>query len=923
MPSLPCNIVGMAERAFPQDQRKVASVLFADIVGSTGLVADRDPEQALDLLRPALDLLGDAARRYGGMVNRITGDGLMALFGAPLTDEEHALGACCAALEMQSALLRAGLGLELRIGIHTGDVIVHGLRVGGIEALDAAGAAVHLAARLQQGAPPGDVWISDMTFGLAHGRLVARAVGPVPLRGFETPVAIHALTAADPSLTRLDIAGRRGLSPFVNRLREMALLRGALDQALAGRGQAVALVGDAGIGKSRLIRDFAATIGADARVIEARGLRWRDDSGFLPLRSLLRRLFGIAATEADIPARLVAAGVAAAAQAPIAALLGAEPGPDWARLEATQRRRRMIEACADALLHAAGRAPLVAVLDDLHWTDPETEAVIARLLDRMAGCRLLLVLGWRPDFAPGWQGAPALTVIPLVPLSETESRDLARSLLAPHYVETTAAEEIAARADGNPFFIEEAAAMPDLATLPPTVRSLLGARLDRLPAAEKHLMEVVAAVGEPTTEAVLAAVMEVGQPDLGAMVPHLEKGGFLRIDGVGDAVRVACRHSLFQEAAYSGLTGKRRRAMHAAIAVALERIAGDRVAEEAEVLARHARRGELWEASLRHARVAADRAMARFANREAARFYDDALVALSHLPQDAANLALGLDLRFAQREALFRLGRIEALRTRLDEAEVLAQRLGDRARLGQLRVFQSHHAFLGGDHAAAVAAAERAAEQAAQDGDAALALRAVFQRALGEMGQGRLADCVAGMARVAAEADAAAHGGRYGLDPPLVVVALGYQARALTDLGALAEASEIVAACKARAAVVARPFSWIFPALAEGHLLTARGEARAAVAVLTEALAMCDRAESDLVKVVALMLLGQAEAAAGEVTSAIGRFERSIAMGEAMGFLLHHRQKLEGLAGVLAKVGRGEEARVRMAEALAMGGRQG
>ena len=198
---------GQEGRVLERDERKNATILFADIVGSTAMVATRDPEVALDILRPALSQLSEAVQRYGGTVNRVTGDGVMAMFGAPFTDEEHALGACCAALEMHAALARSGFEIPLRVGIHSGEIVVHQLRIGGVQTLDAAGEAVHLAARLQQDAPSGSTWISDATFALARGRVETRIVGPQPFRGFAVPVVVHLLQAADASLSRLDVAG--------------------------------------------------------------------------------------------------------------------------------------------------------------------------------------------------------------------------------------------------------------------------------------------------------------------------------------------------------------------------------------------------------------------------------------------------------------------------------------------------------------------------------------------------------------------------------------------------------------------------------------------------------------------------------------------------------------------------------------------
>jgi class 3 adenylate cyclase len=938
---------GPERRVLERDERKNATILFADIVGSTAMVATRDPEVALDILRPALSQLSEAVQRYGGTVNRVTGDGLMAMFGAPFTDEEHALGACCAALEMHAAMARSGFEIPLRVGIHSGEIVVHPLRISGVHTLDAAGEAVHLAARLQQDAPSGSTWISDATFALVRGRVETRIVGPQPFRGFTVPVVVHLLQAADASLSRLDVAGRRGLSPFVDRQAELNVLEAAYARAAAGKGCAVALVGDPGVGKSRLIREFVAAR-SGVRVLEARCTRWRDDSGFHAIRVLTQRLLGLDITEnvdatharlemasaapgAPSADELAAVAVLHGVAPPVAELspagrpyrVGAGPVSGWAGIGPNARRRRIIEGCLAVLLQAASDKPLLVVLDDVHWTDSGTYEVIERLLDALGQSRLLLLLGCRSGYRFEWSGHPALTHVALSPLSSANARDLARSVLGQRATDDTVVAGIADRTGGNPFFIEEAAAMPDPAVVPPTVGSILGARLDALKPAEKQFIEVLATVGEPTSAELVSDVLEIDGGGTGVVTAELERAGLLRIDGVGDSARIACRHSLLQEVAYRGLMRPRRRSLHAQIAEAMERLVGDRARDEAEVLARHARLGEAWEPALRHARAAGARAASHFANREAVRFYEEALEALTHLPEDAEALSLGVDLRFALRDPLFRLGRVTLLRTRLEEAALVAERLGDTGRLGQLYRMQSHHAWLAGDYPETIAAATRASSLAKLQNDAALELRALFERSLGELGQGDLAAAAAGMARVAERAEDPALAGRFGLDAEVAVVALGYQTRALTDLGQFAAAQRAAVDCSARAARLALPFASIFAAVAEGYLLLARDAASDAVTRLAKAVALCDRAEADLMRPVAQSFLGAAEVASGSISAGIERLELAVRTAAEMGFMFQQPLRLALLSEALSAAGRSGEAAQRAREALALAASQG
>ncbi len=658
-----------------RDERKNATILFADIVGSTAMVATRDPEAALDILRPALGLLSEAVQRYGGTVNRVTGDGLMALFGAPFTDEEHALGACCAALEMHASLARSEFDIPLRVGIHSGEIVVHQLRIGTVHTLDAAGEVVHLAARLQQDAPSGSTWISDATFALVRGRVETRIVGPQPFRGFELPVVVHLLQAADASLSRLDVAGRRGLSPFVNRRAELDVLEAAYARAAAGQGCAVALVGDPGVGKSRLIREFVAAR-SGARVLEARCTRWRDDSGFHAMRVLTRRLLGLDTTEnvGATHARLEMASAApgappAEALAAVAVLQGVMPpvvevspggrpyrageGPaaGWAALGPNARRRRIIEGCLAVLLGAASDKPLLVVIDDVHWSDSGTYEVIERLLDALGGSRLLLLLGWRAGYRFGWSEHTALTHVALPALSPAHARDLARSVLGERAADEGVLAGIADRTGGNPFFIEEAAAMPDPAVVPPTVGSMTWRAARR---------------AEAGREAVHRGSGDGGRTDLGGAACRRAgcRGGQGRRGGrragacgaAADRWRGRDRAHRVPSFAASGGGVSRADPDAPACSARADRggdgAAGGRSGAPTKRRCSRGMRGlgAPGRLRLRHARAAGARAASHSANREAVRFYEEALEALSFCRRAVAHWKSAVDLRFALRD---------------------------------------------------------------------------------------------------------------------------------------------------------------------------------------------------------------------------------------------------------------------------------
>jgi class 3 adenylate cyclase/tetratricopeptide (TPR) repeat protein len=886
-----CPHCGAPAANVPEGARKSVAVLFADIAGSTPMIDGQDPEAAHALLRPALDLIAACVRRYGGTVNRVTGDGVMALFGAPSAMEDHVLAACCAAVAMQAELPATAPGVALRVGLHAGEVMVHAVRADGAAGLDAAGDAVHLAARLQQAADPGKTLISGTVARAAGARLATTNLAPMRLRGLASPVAVSELTGVAPELTRLEAAGAATLAPFVGRAEELMILAEAMAEARSGRGSVIGLAGEPGIGKSRLIQEFARQGLLDVAVHEATCLRWRETVGFHPLRPLLRALLLLDASTPPEPARArIAAAQADWSEAArdaeaMAAVLDLPAGEAWRGLDPKVRRRRMLAATVETLARVAAPGPALLVIDDLHWADAETLSVAADLAGRAGTLPMLLLLGWRPDFDDPLVRHEAVRLLPLGPLGASDARELAGRLLGDGGADDAA--RLARRAAGNPLFIEsEAAARREQGTaapLPDTVRALLGARIDRTGPDEKRLMEVMATHGEPAPIEFLAELAELPLAGTAEAAAALTERRLAVAEGVGTGATLACAHALIQDVTYADMTRARRRLLHARVLHVLERRAGDAFDPVVETLSRHARLAEDFPRLVRFARAAGKRAAARNANSEAVRFYSDALDALGRMP--GADPALGVDIRFDIRQPLYRMGRIAELRARLEEAAVFAETLGDAKRLGELFVFMSHHAWLAGEHDAALAASERAAALAAREGDAALALRAVFQRGLALYGQERCAEAADCMARVAAECETPGLVGRYGLDRWLAVTALAYQVRTLADLERFDEALPVLDAARAKADATLNPFSMIFVDIAEGWLLYRRGEAEAAIAPLSRALAACKRAEADLMRPVAESFLGAALVAVGRREEGGAHLERAVADAQAMGFL--------------------------------------
>ena len=855
----------------PDAELRIGSLLFADIVDSSGLVGRHDAETAHELISAALELAGQCVARFGGRVNRITGDGVMAMFGAPDGLADHALAACAAALDIQARLRAIPGAVALRIGVHTGEFLLHALHAAGLAALDATGEAVHLAARLQQAAGPGEALISAATLAAAGPAVTAEPLGAQSIRGFALAQQVLRLSGADLSLSRFD--ARSGVEPgFVGRAAERRRLAESLARAAAGEGHALLVLGEAGMGKSRLAREVAADAPPGLRSLSGHALRWRREAALHPIADLIRRTRR--AEGAPSPA--------------LAALRGEEPDdPAWQALQPSERRERTIAAAREWLLASAAGAPSVIILDDLHWADDATVLALEGVLPELAGRPILLLLLARPEHGLG----PLCRALPTLHLAAMESEEAA-ALAAARGAAPGRAGAIAARCGGNPFLIEQATALGD--SLPPEARALLIERVDRLPAEAREVLRVLAVVEEPVTPEVLLACLA---PEMGPEAAHrhletLAEAGFLAREGLGSSTRLAPRHALLQEVVYRGLTRRRRLSEHARIFEGARAL----MEPDAPMLARHAWLGGLWAEALARNEAAARRALARFANREAVTLLDRALDALSHLPEEPALLERGIELRLLLRDPLFRLGEGDRLTHRLREAEAMAQRMARQPRLPELRVVQAHHAWMTGDLAEAERVLDLLEAEGSARGDEALLLRCRFQRGMVEISRRNHAAAAAAMTEVAAGAAEPRHGGRYGLDAPLVVVALGYQARELADLGEITAARAAADACLSAAQAVGRPFSWVFAVLADGHVMHRAGDPASAVARLSEALPHCEKAESELMRVVALMLLGEAELSLGNHAAARAHLAEAVRLADAMRFMALQDWRRELLA---------------------------
>ena len=686
----------LTSRSALEGERKQVTVLFADLKGSMELLADRDPEEARQFLDPVLERMMEAVHRYEGTVNQVMGDGIMALFGAPLAHEDHAVRAGYAALAMQESVTRygdalqrsQGVPIQIRVGLNSGEVVVRAIGSDLHMDYTAVGQTTHLAARMEQMAKPGSILITTETLRLAEGYVRATPLGPVPVKGLDAPVEVFELVGASGIRRRLQATAARGLTRFVGRDTEFAALVQALERAGAGHGQVVAVVGEAGVGKSRLAYEFLHSHHTQGwRVLESASVSYGKATPYFPVLDLLRRYAHV--DERDDP-RTIRAKMTGQlltldealqdAIPPLLALLDALPDDSpFLALDPPQRRQRTLAALKRVLLRESQVQPVLVVFEDLHWLDTETQALLDSLVESLPTARLLLLVNYRPEYQHGWGGKTYYAQLRLDPLPPASADAFLQALLGDDPGLEALKPLLIARTAGNPFFLEEsvrtlvetgvlvgapgayrlAQALPAI-QVPATVQAVLAARIDRLPPEEKHLLQTAAVIGTEVPLPLLQTIAELPEATLHRGLAHLQAAEFLYETRLFPEQVYTFKHALTHEVAYGGLLQERRRVLHARIVEALEHLAPDRLAEQVERLAHHALRGEVWDKALAYCRQAGEKAMVRSAHREAVGSFEQALSALPHLPETRDTREQAIDLRLALRSAFEHAGRLRA-----------------------------------------------------------------------------------------------------------------------------------------------------------------------------------------------------------------------------------------------------------------------
>lgn len=940
----------LKDRAALEGERKQVTVLFADVSGFTALSERLDPEDVHGLMNEAFERMLREIHRYEGTVNQFLGDGLMALFGAPVAHEDHARRAALAALGMQRALdahradlrRRRGIDFRVRMGLNTGLVVVGAIGDNLRMDYTAVGDTTNVAARMQQLAEPGQILVADATRRLVERYFDLQPLGARAVK-HHAPVATWALLG--PRAARDEALA----TPLLGREDAMAVLERAAAAARGGRGQAVYLVGEPGIGKSRLVAELRARLGDDVRWLAGRCLSFGQSTAFLPVAEIVRGRLGV--EDADDEERVVRRmreslaplGARGDAMAPLLAfLLSVGPAdPGVAALDPLGRRARLVDALTQLVLLDSRERLVVLVVEDLHWIDDASQEYLTRLIDAVAGAAVLVVLTWRPTYRAPFAEHTYVSRVVLQPLDEAHARGLIRAALDVDAVPDDVAALVARKAEGNPFFLEELArALLDTGvarrdgrrlvvdrpaaaiSLPDRVQDVIAARLDRLREDQKRTVQVASVIGREFALRLLRRVADAADR-LEQALGELKALEFVYERITAGDLEYVFKHALTQDVAYASILHARRRELHARIGAAIEELYADRLEERTEELAHHFMGGEVWERAARYARLAGDRAAALCLDARAVEFYERALEALGRLPDTAETARAGVAVRLAMRPPLWRGGQLDRLFDVFREAETLATRHGDTDALDTVYAFLVQYHWAKAQYGEALRYGERCLELAGARDDLGLAVTAHYYSGWASLSLGRFPDALEHFGWIVERLEGERAGEGFGMSglPYCGACALSAWVCGLT--GDFERAWTLLDRGERVAAAADHLYSRTVLSIARGGVLVEAGSPAEAVPLVSAALAVCRDKRFAGQTMFAAQNLARAYAATGRAEEAIPLGREAIELQEKANASSDRGMMLFIVAEAELRAGRLDAAEATVGEGLEVTRRQG
>lgn len=841
----------MEARGETAGERKTITALFADMAGSTALIHDLDPEQAQRLIEPVVAMMMEAVHYYEGYVAKTLGDGILALFGAPIAHEDHPQRALYAALRMQEAIhrhgdrirLEKGIPLQIRVGIHTGEVVVRSIRTDNLHTdYDPVGHTIHIASRMEGIAAPSSILVSESTHKLAEGYFEFRTLGATQVKGIPDPLVVYEVQGLGALRTRLQLAAHRGLARFVGRQVELDHLHQALYKAKAGHGQVVAVAGEAGVGKSRLFHEFKEGSRRGCLVLETFSVSHGKAFAYFPLIELLKSYFQITALDDERRCREKVMGKTLTLERSfedlvpyLLYLLGIGQGSSaLAEMDPQIRRDRIFDAITQLLARESRDQPIELLFEDLQWLDRETEAFLACLIDRVASAPILLLVNYRPEYQPAWTRAGHCSQLRLEPLGPAEAQGLLAALLGDDPTLVPLKQLILEKTEGNPFFMEEVVQTlvedssllgepgryrieqtPFALHIPTTVQGVLAARIDRLPVAQKELLQTLAVIGKEFAFSLIQRICDGrgarNDDDLRDLLARLEAAEFIYQRPAFPEVEYSFKHALTQEVAGHSLLTERRSALHERTAQAIEALFPTRIADYCSELAHHYRLSGNVPKAVEYLHRTGQQALQHSAHLDAMRHLGAALELLEQLPDTSARAHQELTLLLCLGPALmaargYGAPEVEATYTR---ALALCAQVGDDSLFPALMGLRMYYE-LRAQYSTACELGERllSVAQTAQDPNLLVGAHAALGATLFFQGDLRNSLDHNEQARVLYNPDLhRTHAIRYGMDPGYALI---FTALCLWHLGFPDQASTRSQEALAMAKKVADMFSLAF-----------------------------------------------------------------------------------------------------------------
>jgi class 3 adenylate cyclase/tetratricopeptide (TPR) repeat protein len=721
----------LAARTTIEGERKQVTVLFADVKGFTSISEKLDPEEVQTLISECLVFFTEEIHRYEGAVAQFLGDGVMALFGAPIAHEDAPQRALHAALAIQERLReyseklkKQGIDFNMRIGLNTGLVVVG--RIGDDLTMEytAMGDTVNLASRMESTAQPGTIQVSENTYRLTEGYFEFKPLGEIELKGKKEPVKAYQLLGVGQAKTRLGVSVARGLTPFVGRQKEIEHLKDCYARVKEGQGQVVGIVGEPGVGKSRLLLQLRSVLPPEEySYLEGDCLHYGGSIAYLPFLDMLRAYFDFAEGEQESLVRIKMAKRIASLDEKLQGILPPlqdvlslkVQDEEYLKLEPQQRREQVFEAIRTLLIRESLNRPLVLAIDDLQWIDKTSEEFLTYFIDGLANTHILLILLYRPEYTPVWVSKGYYSQIRVDQLPTGGSSDLIQAILEGGEVATDLRTLILTRASGNPLFIEEftrtllergyiqrkdghyvLTVKPSDIQVPDTVQGIIAARIDRLEAKLKQTMQVASVIGRDFPFRILQTITGMKQ-ELKLCLLNLQELEFIYEKSLFPELEYIFKHALTQEVAYNSLLLKRRKEIHERIGQAIENLYPDRLEEFCELLAHHYSRGENWEKAYQYLKLSGDKATRNYAKWEAIGFYREAIGIVNKQPDTEENKRKGIEVRLLMTTPIRYVGYPEGSLEVLEEGERLSRELGDEKSLAQFLSLISFYCFMKGD----------------------------------------------------------------------------------------------------------------------------------------------------------------------------------------------------------------------------------